>query len=146
MKAATSVAVDPKVTFESRLFAARTPVRRATGRVVGRVVRRTEQDEPTWPPLRIYERIAGGKKQQQSETSAPTSSHWAALPAESILGQPVEDASAFSKDNVLDRNIQNREIRETQIAKKDEMDAKPVGAYAAYARGLTPWYAGGTLT
>lgn len=58
----------------------------------------------------------------------------------------VEDASAISKDNVLDRDIQNREIGETQIAKKDGMDTKLVGAYAAYARGLTPWYARGMLT
>jgi hypothetical protein len=58
----------------------------------------------------------------------------------------VEDASAFSKVDVLDRNIQNREIRETPITKKDEIDAKLVGMYAAYARGLTPWYAGNMLT
>ncbi|SPC61052.1 uncharacterized protein UHOD_11229 [Ustilago sp. UG-2017b] len=58
----------------------------------------------------------------------------------------VEDASAFSKVDVLDRINQNREIRETPIAKKDEIDAKLVGTYAAYARGLTPWYAGDMLT
>ena len=60
--------------------------------------------------------------------------------------ETVEDASAISKDNVLDRDIQNREIGETQIAKKDGMDTKLVGAYATYARGLTPWYARGMLT
>ncbi|SOV04852.1 uncharacterized protein UDID_17213 [Ustilago sp. UG-2017a] len=57
----------------------------------------------------------------------------------------VEDASAFSKVNVLDQNIQNWEIRETPITKKDEIDAKLVGTYAAYAHGLTPWYAGDML-
>ena len=58
----------------------------------------------------------------------------------------VEDASAFSKVDMLDPNIQNREIRETPITKKDEIDAKLMGTYAAYTRGLTPWYSGDMLT
>jgi hypothetical protein len=52
---------------------------------------------------------------------------------------------AYPKVNVLDQSIQNREIRKTPSAKEDEIDAKLVGTYAAYARELIPWYAGGML-
>ena len=68
------------------------------------------------------------------------------IPLGELRRAKVEDALAFSKVDVLDRNNQNREIRGTPIAKKDEIDAKLVGMYAAYARGLTPWYAGNMLT
>jgi len=44
---------------------------------------------------------------------------------------------------VLNQSIQDWGIRKTPSDKEDKIDAKLVGAYAAYARGLTPWYARG---
>ena len=64
----------------------------------------------------------------------------------SFLPEIVEDTSVFPKVDMLDQSIQNRETRKTPSAKQDEVDAKLVGAHAAYARGLIPWYAGGMLT
>ncbi|SPC65166.1 uncharacterized protein UHOD_11028 [Ustilago sp. UG-2017b] len=62
------------------------------------------------------------------------------------LRRGVEDTLASSRHDVLDQNTHDREIGKTPSDKEDEIDAKLVGAYAAYARGLTPWYAGGMIT
>ena len=47
--------------------------------------------------------------------------------------------------DVLNRSIQDQGIGKTPSDEEDKIDAKLVGAHAAYARGLTPWYAGGML-
>ena len=47
---------------------------------------------------------------------------------------------------MLERNIQDQDAGTMPSANGDEIDAKLVGAYAAYARGLTPRHAGGRLT
>ena len=61
------------------------------------------------------------------------------------LRRGVEDTPASSR-RVLDQNTHDWEIGKTPSDKEDEIDAKLVGAHAAYARGLTPWYAGGMIT
>ena len=58
----------------------------------------------------------------------------------------VEDTSILPRNNVLDQNTHDRGIGKTPSDKEDEMDAKLVGAHATYARGLTPWHAGGMIT
>ena len=62
------------------------------------------------------------------------------------LRRGVENTPASSRHDVLDQNTHDRGIGKTPSDKEDEIDAKIVGAYAAYARGLTPWYAGGMIT
>ncbi|SOV04525.1 uncharacterized protein UDID_17111 [Ustilago sp. UG-2017a] len=62
------------------------------------------------------------------------------------LRRGVEDTPALSRRDVLDQNTHDWEIGKTPSDKEDEIDAKLVGAHAAYARGLTPWYAGGMIT
>ena len=58
----------------------------------------------------------------------------------------VEDTPVFPRNNVLDQNTHDRGIGKTPSDKEDEKDAKLVGAHATYARGLTPWHAGGMIT
>ncbi|SPC67186.1 uncharacterized protein UHOD_11470 [Ustilago sp. UG-2017b] len=45
---------------------------------------------------------------------------------------------------MLDWSIKGREAGAMRSVNRDEVDAKLVGAYAAYARGLTPMHAGAT--
>ena len=58
----------------------------------------------------------------------------------------VEDAPASPTRDVLNRSSQDRGIGKVSGDEEDEQNAKLVGANAAYARGLTPWYAGDVLT
>ena len=58
----------------------------------------------------------------------------------------VEDTSVFPTVDVLDRSINCRETEAMQSADRDEVDAKLMGAYAAYARGLTPMCVGVALS
>ena len=58
----------------------------------------------------------------------------------------VEDAPASPTRDALNGSSQDREIGKVSGDKEDEQNAKLVGANAAYARGLTPWYAGDVLT
>ncbi|SOV01524.1 uncharacterized protein UDID_18116 [Ustilago sp. UG-2017a] len=62
-----------------------------------------------------------------------------------MLLRGVEDAPASPTRDVQNRSIQDRGIGKTSSDEEDKLDAKLVGAYAAYAQGLTPWYAGGML-
>ncbi|SOV07252.1 uncharacterized protein UDID_18754 [Ustilago sp. UG-2017a] len=62
------------------------------------------------------------------------------------LRRGVEDTPASSRRDGLDQNTHDREIGKAPSDKEDEIGAKLVGAHAAYARGLTPWYAGGMTT
>ncbi|SOV04383.1 uncharacterized protein UDID_17076 [Ustilago sp. UG-2017a] len=62
------------------------------------------------------------------------------------LRRGVEDTPASSRRDMLDQNTHDREIGKAPSDKEDEIGAKLVGAHAAYARGLTPWYAGGMTT
>ena len=57
----------------------------------------------------------------------------------------VEDTSVFLRDDMLDRRIKGQEAGTRSSVDGDEVDAKLVGAYAAYARGLTPRHAGAML-
>ena len=63
----------------------------------------------------------------------------------SSLSRTVEDAPASPTRDVQNRSTQDRGIGKTSSDEEDKLDAKLVGAYAAYVRGLTPWYAGGML-
>ncbi|SOV04878.1 uncharacterized protein UDID_17223 [Ustilago sp. UG-2017a] len=57
----------------------------------------------------------------------------------------VEDAPTSPMRDVLNGSSQNRGIRKASGDEEDKQNAKLVGANAAYARGLTPWYAGNML-
>ena len=57
----------------------------------------------------------------------------------------VEDAPASPMRDVLNRSSQDRGIAKASGDEEDKQNAKLVGANTAYARGLTPWYAGGML-
>ena len=57
----------------------------------------------------------------------------------------VEDAPASPMRDVLNRSSQDRGIGKASGDEEDKQNAKLVGANAAYARGLTPWYAGDVL-
>ena len=52
----------------------------------------------------------------------------------------VEDTQVFPTVGVLDRSNNCRETGAMPSANRDEADTKLVGAYAAYARGLTPMH------
>ena len=58
----------------------------------------------------------------------------------------VEDAPASPTRDVLNRSTQDRGIGKASGDEEDKQNAKLVGANTAYARGLTPWYAGDVLT
>ena len=58
----------------------------------------------------------------------------------------VEDAPTSPTRDVLNRSSQDRGIGKVSGDEEDEQNAKLVGANTAYARGLTPWYAGDVLT
>ncbi|SOV09112.1 uncharacterized protein UDID_18270 [Ustilago sp. UG-2017a] len=62
-----------------------------------------------------------------------------------IACNPVEDAPTSPTRDVLNGSSQNRGIGKASGDEEDKQNAKLVGANAAYARGLTPWYAGNTL-
>ncbi|SOV02937.1 uncharacterized protein UDID_18084 [Ustilago sp. UG-2017a] len=57
----------------------------------------------------------------------------------------VEDAPTSPTRDVLNGSSQNRGIGKASGDEEDKQNAKLVGANAAYARGLTPWYAGNML-
>ncbi|SOV02711.1 uncharacterized protein UDID_18007 [Ustilago sp. UG-2017a] len=57
----------------------------------------------------------------------------------------VEDAPTSPTRDILNGSSQNRGIGKASGDEEDKQNAKLVGANAAYARGLTPWYAGNML-
>ncbi|SOV01642.1 uncharacterized protein UDID_18154 [Ustilago sp. UG-2017a] len=57
----------------------------------------------------------------------------------------VEDAPTSPTRDVLNRSSQDRGIGKASGDEEDKQNAKLVGANTAYARGLTPWYAGNML-
>ena len=58
----------------------------------------------------------------------------------------VEDAPTSPTRDVLNRSSQDQGIEKASGDEEDKQNAKLVGANAAYAQGLTPWYAGDVLT
>ena len=64
---------------------------------------------------------------------------------ETCVSKKVEDAPTSPTRDVLNRSSQDRGIGKASGDEEDKQNAKLVGANTAYARGLTPWYAGNML-